>query len=171
MKNRIRKNNLAKAVQIFLFTTVIVTCITFSKYKTTVTGSAGVIIGSPKITTTVEEVILSDLKPGESKKYYFTISNYDEQKETDIEMLYTIEIQTGKYLPLNFELRKVENGITVEENLLTGNLSKTINLGKDKIDNKYELTVIWNESEKNYQFSEEIDYVKILLNSYQAENK
>ena len=44
-------------------------------------------------------------------------------------------------------------------------------MGTEKIDNEYELTVIWDESEKGYQFSDEIDYVNILLNSYQAENK
>ena len=52
-----RKNsNVAKVIQILLFTTVIVVCITFSKYKTALGGKATAIIGNPK-TTVVDEVV------------------------------------------------------------------------------------------------------------------
>lgn len=162
-----RKNsNVAKVVQILLFTTVIVVCITFSKYKTALGGKATAIIGNPK-TTVVDEVVLTELKPGDSITSNFKVKNFDENKTSDISMVYTIKLETEKYLPLNFELKKVENGEIQEENLLNNNITQEIEMPTDKYEQEYQLTVSWNGDEKNYLYSNEIDCVKIIVDSYQ----
>ena len=37
----------------------------------------------------------------------------------------------------------------------------------DKYEQEYQLTVSWNGDEKNYLYSNEIDCVKIIVDSYQ----
>lgn len=170
MNRRVKKNNVTKLIQILLFTTIIVACYSLSKFYTASAGAVTAILGKPIVTTTLEEIVLEDLKPGESRNYRFEVSNYDKDKTSDTEMAYTIEIQSEKYLPLKYELRKVENGESVGENLLNNNITENVNMGTEKYLQEYELTIIWDENEKDYKYSEEIDCVEVLLNSYQVNN-
>lgn len=165
-KTAIKNNNVTKAVQILLFTTVIVVCITFSKYKTALGSKATAIIGNPK-TTVVDEVILTEMKPGDSITSNFKVRNFDESKTSDIPMIYTIKLETRNYLPLNFELKKVENGEVQSENLLSNNITQEVEMEANKYEQEYQLTVNWNSEENNYLYSNEIDCVKIIVESYQ----
>ncbi len=168
MKRKVKQNNLIRFIQLLLFTTIVVVCYSLSKFYTASAGETTAIIGKPVVTTTINEIVLEGLKPGTSKSYRFQVSNYDtNNKISDIEMAYTIEIQYERYLPLNFELKKVDNDIIVGNNLLNNNITEPVNMGKEKYAQEYELTIKWDETEKNYKYSEEIDCVEILLNSYQ----
>lgn len=171
MKTRkVKKNNITKLFQILLFTTIIVACYSLSKFYNASAGKATAILGQPIATTTLEEIILEDLKPSETKKYKFKVSNYKNDKISDIDMTYTLQIKSERYLPINFELKKLENNIPTGENLLKNNITEKINMGKEKYEQEYELSITWDEKDKNYKYSKEIDYVEIVLNSYQEEN-
>lgn len=170
MNKRVRKNNVIKLIQILLFTTIIVVCYSLSKFYRAQAGETTAILGKPIVTTNLQEIIIENLSPGQKQTYLFKVSNYEDNKISDVDMSYTIEIQSEKYLPLQFELKIVENGTSIGENLLKNNVTETIHMGIEKYEQEYELTILWDENEKNYQYSEEIDYVEILLNSYQANN-
>ena len=101
-----KNNNFTIIIQVLLFTTVIVTCITLSKYRTALGSKATVIIGNPK-TTLIDEIELTDLKPGNSITSNFKVRNFEKENKSDINMIYTIKLETGNYLPLKFELKKL----------------------------------------------------------------
>ena len=168
MKNYIkkRKRNTVKIIQILLFTTVIVVCVTLSKYKTALATKATAVFANPK-TILIDEINLDELRPGESITTNFRITNSEKEKTSDVQMIYTIAIETGNYLPLKFDLKKIENGESVGSNLLNEGGTEEIEMPKNKYDQEYQLTITWDNSEKNYLYSDEIDYVKIIMNSYQ----
>lgn len=163
---RKRKKNTAKIIQILLFTTVIVACITLSKYKTALATKATAIFANPR-TILVDEIDLDKLKPGESITSNFRITNSENEKTSDVQMIYTIAIETGNYLPLKFDLRKIENGEAIGDNLLNEGGTEEIEMPKSKYDQEYQLTITWDNNEKNYLYSDEIDFVKVIMNSYQ----
>ena len=166
-RKKVKQNNLIRLIQILLFTTIVVVCYSLSKFYTASAGDVTAIIGKPIVTSTLNEIVLENLQPGASKTYRFVVSNYNADKVSDIEMTYTIEIKSEKYLPLIFELRKVENNARLGDNLLNNNITEPINMGKEEYMQEYELTIKWDENEKNYKYSDEIDCVEIMLNSYQ----
>ena len=161
-----KNNNFTIIIQVLLFTTVIVTCITLSKYRTALGSKATVIIGNPK-TTLSDEIELTDLKPGNSITSNFKVRNFEKENKSDINMIYTIKLETGNYLPLKFELKKIENGEVNGDNLLSNNVTQEFEMATEKYEQEYQLTVSWDSEEKNYLYSNEIDYVKIILESYQ----
>lgn len=165
---------LSKAIQLLLLTTIMVSCLALAKYKNTVASSGTAVIANAHMQTTLDTIILQEMKPGDSKEYNFEVKNYTEDSGkdniSDVAMAYTIAIETGNYLPLTFELVNIsEDGTNSNENLLTNNITNEITIGPEKTRAKYKLKVNWNENNKNYKYSDEIDYVKILINSYQVD--
>lgn len=166
-KVAIKNNNLLKTVQLLLFTTVIVACMALAKYKTAMGSKVTAIMANPK-TVFIDEVNLKSLKPGSSITSNFKVKNYEENSVSDVIMIYTIKIETGKYLPLEFEIKKVNNGEVENQNLLMQNNSTLeIEMPAEKYEQEYQITVKWADTEKNYLYSDEIDYVKIIVDSYQ----
>lgn len=75
-------------------------------------------------------------------------------------------------MPLDFELYTYDeqNNTKVGENLLTGNVTDNIIMNvNNQVENMYLLKIRWRETENNYLFSKEIDYVQIILNGTQVD--
>lgn len=166
-KTAIKNNNLLKTVQLLLFTTVIVACFALAKYRTAMGSSVVAIMANPK-TIFTDQVNLSSLKPGGSITSNFVVKNYNENGISDVSMIYVIKIETGKYLPLEFTINKINDGQPEGENLLQqDNSTLKIEMPTEKYEQEYQITVKWKDEEKNYLYSDEIDYVKIIVDSYQ----
>ncbi len=50
---------------------------------------------------------LIDLKPGDKEEFLFNVSNYDNEKTSDVIIEYNLIIKTYHFLPLNIELYKI----------------------------------------------------------------
>ena len=108
--------------------------------------------------------------------YRFKIQNFDTNDTNKIAqtaMEYTIQVKSGSLLPLNFELREIIDGTVQDVNLLgdnTGNITDLITFSAgNATTHEYMLIINWDENEKNYKYSGEVDYVQIVVNGNQVE--
>ncbi len=155
-----------RIIQVLLITSTIAICVTLSKQVTGFGGKATAIFAKPR-TMMIDEINLDKLKPGESITSNFKVTNHNENQISDVPMLYKISIKTENYLPLKFELREIVEGNVETENLLKNGQTEEIELPISKCEREYQITVTWDETEKNYLYSSEIDSVKIVIDSYQ----
>lgn len=155
-----------------VITSIIVMTITFSKYK-----SKSKIVDSASVARPVmslsNDVLNISINPQDNEKsYIFEVSNYDSKNKLEVTMQYRIEVNTSNNLPLNFELYKYDENTKdkVGENLLITNTTENeIMSYEQKTTNKYILKIKWDENEKNYLYSKEIDYIELTLNSKQID--
>lgn len=154
-----------------IITTIIVTTFTLSKYETTTAGSDNTRTAIPIITMSSDTLDLKLDPENNEQDYIFKVSNYNEQNQTEVSMEYNLQIKSLSNLPLDFELYEYDasNNTAIGENLLTNNVTEnvTTKVG-EKTQNTYLLKIKWREAETNYLFSQEIDYVQIILNSRQV---
>lgn len=177
--NSNKRNRLYLFAQILLITTILAVCLTLSKYKTVSESEVTTIVALNEFSTTINDINLDKLGPNTaSSNYRFKIQNFDPEnnsKISEINLNYTIQIKSGNYLPLKFELHPIIDGTVVqEENLFsnnTGNITDSIifNAGVATI-NEYMLVIKWDSEEKDYKYSDEIDFVQILVNCSQTKN-
>lgn len=176
-RNRIKVNKVAITVQILLITTIIAVCLTLSKYETAVASEVTTIVALNEFSTTITDIELEQLGPeSPSSNYRFKIQNFDTNDTNKIAqtaMEYTIQVKSGSLLPLNFELREIIDGTVQDVNLLgdnTGNITDLITFSAgNATTHEYMLIINWDENEKNYKYSGEVDYVQIVVNGNQVE--
>lgn len=153
-----------------LITSIIISTLTLSKYKTTLASK-----DKARVATPVISLSSSSLNVGieinsniEIPDYVFEVSNYDEQKESEVTMDYVLRVKTSNSLPLEFELYNYED--ETQANLLTGNSTSKIRMdANQKTNQKYGLKIKWNKNQKDYLYSNEIDYIQLVLNSEQVD--
>ncbi len=164
-------NKKNKILLLFVFvTTVIVLTLSFSKYRSTMALKSSTKIGMPVVNFKTNTLMV-DIDPLDKEKdYIFEVSNYDDNKESEVKMKYNVQVKNYGMLPLEFEMYNYDGENITGENLLTNNISSEIIMGVDKKENnKYILKIKWKENSRNYLYSKEIDYVQIVLNSEQVD--
>lgn len=156
---------------IVIVSTIIVTTVSISKYKSTVASSDTAKTAVPIITVNADPVNININPASNEQNYIFEVANYNGDKESEVSMEYSIKINNSKNLPLTFELynydenRKAEIGSNLlSQDNITGNVSMLVG-GKQS--NKYMLKIKWQEDKRDYTYSKEIDYVQIGINSRQ----
>lgn len=167
-----KKNRLL--MLIVIISTILVTTVSISKYKTAVATSGNTKTAVPIINVNSESlnVILNPTKSEQS--YIFAVANYTGSKESEVSMEYSIKISNSNNLPLKFELYNYDETTKTErgENLLlddstTENVSMLVSGGKQSV--KYVLKIKWQQNENNKSYNKEIDYVQINVNSKQID--
>lgn len=174
---RSQKNNQIKLssktiIILVVITTIIVTVFTLSKYQATSAGSDKTRVAVPMITLSSDILELKLNPVNNEQDYIFNVSNYDEQSKTEVTMKYNLQIKSLSNLPLDFELYAydVENQSQTGQNLLTGNVTENMTMGvNEQVAHTYLLKIKWRENETNYLFSQEIDYVQIVLSGNQID--
>jgi hypothetical protein len=171
-----KRVTIGKLIFLTLITTIIISIITLSKYRTTVTGSDNTKIAVPFIYLNTSEILEIKMNPIENKKEYeFSVSNNESGVDSDVSMEYTIQIQTMNNLPLDFELYTYDNNIMGTENLFEKNGAITKNKIKmdlnenQEITHSYKLIIKWRENNTSYKFSQVEDYIKIVVDSNQID--
>lgn len=153
-----------------LITTIIVTTLALSKYKTASASKDRARIATPVISLSSNLLDIGiEISPYKDvADYVFEVSNYDEQKESEVSMEYTLQVKTSKSLPLEFELYNYDD--ESKTNLLIGDSTDKIQMYADqKTNKKYGLKIKWNENQKNYLYADEIDYIQLVLNGEQVD--
>lgn len=156
-----------------LITTIIVTAFTLSRYRTTVFSKSSAKVATPVINLS-NDTLNIEINPVQNlQSYVFEVSNYEDENESEVSMVYNLQIKTANALPLEFELYNYDettNAETGNNLLVTNNTTDEIEMKEgQKRTNKYILKIKWKEDQKNYLYSKEIDYIQLVLNSHQAD--
>jgi len=160
--------NLIKYISLLIITTIIVVCLSFSKYYSTIAGIKTTKVAVP-IINMEGTIILEDLAPGKENAYEFSINN-GKENATETTMKYKIKIETQKDLPLIITLHE-QNGVTLSENLLDDAMTTAENImtTEEIITKNYVLKVKWDDNYKSYKYASEIDYINIIVDSEQVD--
>ena len=133
-----------------------------------------------RLVTNMEfDIIAGDLpeKPGETTQLNFMVTNFEEDRVSDAQLQYTAELNTAGNLPLTFYLSPNEAGGTTDgnwimEGSMTGNTVSQPGILRhgEKITHRYTLSISWPpETEaEDYQYADEIDYVRIRIHAEQV---
>ncbi len=118
---------------------------------------------------------LSDIKPGESITYNFSVSNSSNTKTSDVSIIYNIIIKTMHFIPLNIELYKGDELIlTCSEDIERNELNELecqtedvvmpyISTVKDDYSLKLEFPIEYSSNE----YASLVDYMNIEIKSMQ----
>ena len=125
------------------------------------------------------EFPLSDLEPGDTEEYLFSVSNSDLENISDVFIEYTMTIKTYHLLPVDIELYKVdedeekliltcdESYTRNEENYLICN-TQTQEMGYDEeqIDD-YKLKIKFPSEYNDEIYSNLVDFISMEIKSWQ----
>jgi flagellar basal body-associated protein FliL len=126
---------------------------------------------------------ISNLIPGESLEYKFKVSNNKDGNRSEINIGYSITIETFKILPATIELYNTDTEkliLTCNEDLFERNAENKLicnteefklDFNSDKTDN-YKIQISFEEHNDNNdiwteEYSELIDFIDIKINSWQ----
>lgn len=124
------------------------------------------------------ELVLSDLLPGDTKEYEFSVGNTSETKVSDVTVEYELALKTYHFLPLVIELYKVDDEETLiltcdeksDRNESNEVLCKTeiqeLKHSEGKLDN-YKLKVTFDKKYNDAMYSNLIDSIEIKIRSWQ----
>lgn len=121
------------------------------------------------------ELPLANLTPGEVKEYNFSVSNANEEKISDVTILYQLTILTPHFTPLNIELYR-ENTLVMtcdesysrnDNNELVCNTSVYELSHQDEYIDNYKLKVTFDSRYDDIAYANLIDYINIEIRSYQ----
>ena len=160
-----------------------VTTATYSAFKTNVNvymnqEIAEFIVNTER--TDHLELPITDLNPGDSDVFEFSVSNIREKTKSHVSAQYQIVIQTYHFIPLDIELYKVENEneelIMVCDETYTRNKSNNtlvcnsevqeMTHEEDILDN-YIVKVNYKEEYNTTDFSDLVDFIDITIKSWQ----
>jgi len=127
----------------------------------------------------VVELELTNLKPGDTKEFLFSVTNSENTNISDVTIEYEITIKTYHFLPLNINLFKLETDESETpigecdesysrfENALLCNMPwQTMEYAMKKLDN-YKLVVEFPSSEDNPIYAELVDFIDLEIKSWQ----
>ena len=117
-------------------------------------------------------------KPGESTDMKFTVTNHDGARTSETLLSYTVVLETAKNLPLEFTLSRDESqgdygdANWIENGKLAGNTAS----GEGKLPlgtaatHRYILNINWplETDADDYEYADEIDYVRIRIQAKQV---
>lgn len=124
------------------------------------------------------ELPLTNLNPGESTEYLFTVSNNENEKISAVVINYQITIKTFHFIPLVIRLYKINNG---EELILTCDESHSRNNQNElvcnsdtqelnfvsKIDDQYKLKIEFSSNYNGEEYAGLVDYIDLKIKSFQ----
>lgn len=159
---------------------------TYSKYNSS--GDATVELNFAKIIFNNQEIDslslpISDLVPGESLEYKFMVSNNKDGIRSEINIGYSITIETFKIIPVNIELYNTKDETPIlscndedfernaENKLICNSEEFILDLNNDNTEN-YILKISFDKYNQNNdiwteEYSELIDFIDIKINSWQ----
>jgi hypothetical protein len=122
---------------------------------------------------------ITDLKPGYTNDFDFSVSNSKDEKISDVTIEYQMTIKTFHLVPLNIELYKVDEEsetllITCDETFSRNEDNELVcNLPVEELDylketkNNYRLKISFPEEYNDEVYSNLVDYIDIEIKSWQ----
>lgn len=175
------KNNNKLKIELCIFLVLLVLLVflipyTLSRFKTEARGTADVDIAFfiANDQYTHQEINLTDMKPGDSNDYTFTVSNNKDGNRTEVNLTYYIEIVATTNLPLDYELYLTNSGVDVpfisEEEInadddgtyfkIIKTSSRTFDFNNDNTDS-YKINVKFPSDYINYRYQDVAENIEI----------
>lgn len=166
-----KKVSLKILIFLCIITSIIVAGFTQSKYIEEHKGSSSSQVAGTVLNLSSNTISLKMNPVNNEQTYIFSVSNNDNDKRAEVAMEYTLQINTAKNLPLDFELYTFDENILGTQNLLnSSNITEKIRIDYDtNIEQTYQLKIKWRENETNYKYSQETDYIQIVMNGTQID--
>jgi len=122
----------------------------------------------PKIT---DYVLFTNLKPGDTSSFVFTVTNHSESKVSEVALAYDFRVETTNNIPLTYSVvgSPTDKGKLVERKLAEDIWEGGIMNANEKTAHTYTVTITWSGSSNDYMYSEEIDMLKLILSSEQID--
>lgn len=194
--NHIEENKLIEILKVDILLIILLTLIntipiTLSRYDSTGIGNASTNIAfyllKPDYNTT--NIKLTTLTPSDTPYVYtFTVSNYDGNKRSEVDLEYTLKLITTTNLPLVYKLYKNEDYTSNNStNLVTNNNTlvekdaddtyfKYITLEKEYLyyntpkQNTYTLLVYYTKASANFKYQNTVESIRVEIDSNQMVN-
>ena len=163
---------------IIMFMLISVTGITYSLYTNMVKKEVPISLASFSVGVDRKESIdidLSDLEPGSTKSYNFSVLNNIDESMSDVSISYNIIVKTGNYIPLDIKLYDSNNNLVIdslngsrtEDNELLFKSKDIIMPYSEQVKNDYRLEVVFPEEYNGEEFSGLVDYINLTIEASQ----
>lgn len=129
------------------------------------------------------ELPISDMNPGDSNEYAFSVSNNNEGSTSNVDLAYELTIETYHFVPLLIELYKI-NGeeqqliMTCDETYTRNSSNELIcNTPTQEMSNEseildnYNLKISFPEEYNGSEYADLVDYMNIEIRSWQKINE
>ena len=169
---------------ILIVCTLFISGLTYSKFNV----DADLVMEDQKIASFVFQgnktdninIPLDSIVPGDSKDYLFSVSNNDDNKNSEVTLNYQLTIKTYHFLPLKINLYKEDNDSNSniiltcdetysrnEENSIVCN-SDVIEMNyKEKVNDNYRLNISFPSNYNESEYSNITDYIDLEIKSWQ----
>lgn len=121
------------------------------------------------------ELPLTDLTPGETREYEFSVSNTTSNKTSDVTIIYQLTILTPHFTPLDIELyRGEEKVMTCDETYSRNNSNELVcntetfelSHGDEETDD-FHIKIAFDSQYNDLSYANLIDYLNVEIRSYQ----
>lgn len=128
-----------------------------------------------------KEILLNEMKPGDTYSYNFSVSNFKDGKRSEVNLIYDVEIVATTNLPFEYKLYMTNSGSDVsvvsEEEItedVDGTYFKTLkatsrvhDFNNDYID-YYKLVITFPSEFNNFKYQDVAENIEIRINSKQV---
>lgn len=186
MIEKLKHNNRLKIeICIFVILLALLTFLipyTFSRLRTETRAAAPVDIAFflAKDTYTHDEINLTNMKPGDTYSYTFSVSNTDGEHRSEVNMDYYVEIKATTNLPLGYEFYLTNGGVDLpiigEEEIISDDdgtyfkiiktSSRPLNYNNDYTD-YYKLTITFGSEYTSHNYQDVAENIEISVNAKQ----
>lgn len=128
-----------------------------------------------------KEILLNEMKPGDTYSYNFSVSNFKDGKRSEVNLIYDVEVVATTNLPFEYKLYMTNSGSDVsvvsEEEITEdadGTYFKTLkatsrvhDFNNDYID-YYKLVITFPSEYNNFKYQDVAENIEIRINSKQV---
>ena len=122
---------------------------------------------------------LTSINPGDEEIYKFSVTNNKDNKRSNVDIEYSINLETFHFMPLEIKLYKISKDkeeliLNCDESysrdaankLICNSPSFTLKYSEDELDD-YKLVVKFSEEYNSLEYTNLVDYIDINIKSYQ----
>lgn len=188
MKWNGKKPRLLRYLVFLALITSLIASGTLAKYAAEVQGGVSLQVASFAAEGTADFTVhLENVSPSPESfgTVQFAVRNYEAEESSQVQLNYTIKVETTGNLPLTFSLQKLNEPETEDPNNrfagalvqkageasvweAAGGVLPTVETDSDKTQHKYLLSAAWTTGETSEDYSHEIDMVTVTVTTQQA---
>ena len=121
------------------------------------------------------ELPLTDLKPGDTREYNFSVSNTKSNKTSDVTIIYQLTILTPHFTPLDIELYRGNTKVMTCDETYSRNTSNELVCNTEVFElshqnestDNFSIKITFDGKYNDLTYSNLIDYLNVEIKSYQ----
>lgn len=121
------------------------------------------------------ELPLTDLKPGDTREYNFSVSNTKSNKTSDVTIIYQLTILTPHFTPLDIELYRGNTKVMTCDETYSRNTSNELVCNTEVFElshqnestDNFSIKITFDDKYNDLTYSNLIDYLNVEIKSYQ----